>query len=343
MRRNRKTMKAAFHLSIAIPLHNEETVLPELLRRTRAVLDQIPGGPHEIVFVDDGSSDRTFAILEEAAQQDSRIRAILLSRNFGHQVALTAALDHVTGDAAVVMDGDLQDVPEVIPQFVERHQQGYDVVYAQRIRRKEPWLLRLCYFVFYRMMTKLSNVRLPLDSGDFGLMSRRVIDQVRRMPEHHRYLRGMRSWVGFRQTGIPVEREERHSGKSKYSLLRLIELATDGIFAFSIVPIRAAALLGAAAIGGSLLYVFYALYYRFFLKQSPQGFTALIAAVTFLSGVLLFFLGVIGEYVGRIYEETKARPIYVVDRVAGNFKGRTGENAAEAGRSERLIEREFFR
>jgi dolichol-phosphate mannosyltransferase len=318
---------------MAIPLHNEETVLPELLRRTRAVLDQIAGGPHEIVFVDDGSADRTFAILEEAARQDSRVRAISLSRNFGHQAALTAALDHVTGDATVVMDGDLQDVPEAIPQFVERFQQGYDVVYAQRVRRKERWPLRLCYFVFYRIMAKLSDVRLPLDSGDFGLMSRRVIDQVRRMPEHHRYLRGIRSWVGFRQTGVPVEREERHSGKSKYSLLRLVKLATDGIFAFSIVPIRAAALLGAAAIGVSMLYVFYALYFRFFLNQSPQGFTALIAAVTFLSGVLLFFLGVIGEYVGRIYEETKARPIYIVDRVAGALKNRPGESSAEAGHS----------
>ncbi len=335
-------MNPAFRLSIAIPLHDEESVLPELLRRTRAVLDQIPGGPHEIVFVDDGSIDRTFAILEEASRQDSRIRAISLSRNFGHQAALTAALDHVSGDAAVVMDGDLQDAPEVIPQFVERLQQGYDVVYAKRIRRKEPWPLRLCYFVFYRMMARLSDVRLPLDSGDFGLMSRRVIDQVRRMPEHHRYLRGMRSWVGFRQTGIPVEREERHSGKSKYSLLRLLKLATDGIFAFSIVPIRAAALLGAAAIGVSTLYVFYALYFRFFLKQSPQGFTALIAAVTFLSGVLLFFLGVIGEYVGRIYEETKARPIYVIERVAGSFKDGPGDTSAEAGRSGRMLEREFF-
>ena len=332
-------MNPAFRLSIAIPVHNEESVLPELLRRTRAVLDQIPGGPHELLFVDDGSTDRTFALLEEASRQDPRVRAISLSRNFGHQAALTAALDHVTGDAAVIMDGDLQDVPEAIPPFVERFHQGFDVVYAQRIRRKEPWPLRLCYFVFYRMMAKLSDVRLPLDSGDFGLMSRRVIDQLRRMPEHHRYLRGMRSWVGFRQSGIPVEREERHSGKSKYSLIRLMKLAMDGIFAFSIVPIRAAALLGAAAMGVSMLYVFYALYYRFFLQQSPQGFTALIAAVTFLSGVLLFFLGVIGEYVGRIYEETKARPIYIIERVAGNSKSAIGESSAESRRTEPIRER----
>src|ERR1700759_240924 len=195
-------MTTGTHLSVAIPVHNEESVLPELLARLRKVLDALPGGPHEVVFVDDGSSDSTFAMLAAAAAKDDRIVAISLSRNFGHQAAITAALDHVSGDAVVVMDGDLQDVPEVIPQFVESFEKGYDVVYAQRVRRKEPLPLRICYFVFYRMMASLSDIRLPLDSGDFGLMSRRVVDQVRRMPEHHRYLRGMRSWVGFRQLGI---------------------------------------------------------------------------------------------------------------------------------------------
>ena len=322
-------MNPAFRLSIAIPVHNEESVLPELLRRARAVLAHVPGGPHEIIFVDDGSTDRTFPILEEATSQDPRILAISLSRNFGHQAALTAALDHVTGDAAVVMDGDLQDVPEVILQFVARYEQGYDVVYAQRIRRKEPWILRLCYFIFYRLMASLSDIRLPLDSGDFGLMSRRVIEQVRLMPEHHRYLRGMRSWVGFRQTGIPVERAERHSGKSKCSLLRLLKLATDGIFAFSIVPIRAAALAGAFVMLLSLLYVVYALYAKIFQHVSPQGFTGLLVALTFLSGIVLFFLGVIGEYVGRIYEETKGRPQYIVGRVAGRTIAGIRDKASE--------------
>ena len=316
-------MTTAFRLSVAIPLHNEESVLPELLRRTRIVLDQIPGGPHEIVLVDDGSTDRTFEILEEAVEKDPRIQAISLSRNFGHQAAITAAMDHVSGEAAVVMDGDLQDAPEVIPQFVQKYQEGYDVVYARRIRRKEAWPLRICYFLFYRMMAVLSDIRLPLDSGDFGLMSRRVIDHVRQMPEHHRYLRGLRSWVGFRQTGVTVERAERHSGKSKYSLMRLIKLASDGIFAFSIVPIRMAALFGGSVIFLSGLYVLYALYAKLFQQKSPQGFTALLVAVTFLSGVILLFLGVIGEYVGRIYEETKGRPQYVVGRTAGNFKNKT--------------------
>ena len=317
-------MATDFRLSVAVPIHNEESVLPELLTRLRAVLDRLPGGPHEMVFVDDGSSDRTFAILEEAGRQDSRILVLSLSRNFGHQSAITAALDHVTGDAAVVMDGDLQDTPEAIPQFVEKYREGYDVAYARRVRRKEPWPLKLCYFVFYRLMVKLSDIRLPLDSGDFGLMSRRVVDEVRRMPEHHRYLRGMRSWVGFRQIGLDVERAERHSGKSKYSISRLMKLAMDGIFAFSIVPIRAAALLGALVMLVSAIYVFYALYAKFFAHQSPQGFTGLIVAITFLSGMVLFFLGVIGEYVGRIYEETKGRPQYIIGRTAGRFLGEGG-------------------
>lgn len=303
------------------------------------VLDDLPGGPHEIVFVDDGSTDRTYDIIEEAAKCEIRIIALSLSRNFGHQTAITAGLDHATGDAVVVMDGDLQDAPEVIQQLVEKYQEGFDVVYAKRVRRKEPWLLRLCYFVFYRMIAKLSDIQLPLDSGDFGLMSRRVVDHLRRMPEHHRYLRGMRSWVGFRQAGIQVEREDRHSGKSKYSLMRLMKLAFDGIFAFSIVPIRAAALVGAAVMFLSTAYVLYAVYAKLFLHQSPQGFTALIVVVTFLSGVLLFFLGVIGEYVGRIYEETKARPHYVVGR-------RTGTNFSESSTHESApgaLAKEFLR
>ena len=161
------------------------------------MLDVLPSGPHEIVFADDGSTDSTMSLLEEAAQKDPRIVVVSLSRNYGHQSAISAALDYTTGDATIVMDGDLQDVPEVIPEFVKRFAEGYDVVYAQRIRRKEPWPLRLCYFIFYRAMAQLSDVRLPLDSGDFGLMSRRIVEHLRRMPEHHRYLRGMRTWVGL--------------------------------------------------------------------------------------------------------------------------------------------------
>src|SRR5215470_9719515 len=260
-------MHQELRLSVAIPVHNEESVLPELLRRLFAVLEGLPGGPHEVIFADDGSTDRTLALLEQACQHNQQILVIALSRNYGHQAAVSAALDYVTGDVTVVMDGDLQDVPEVIPQFLEKFKEGYDVVYAQRVRRKEPLPLRISYFVFYRLMEKLSDVRLPLDSGDFSLMSRRVVENLRRMPEHHRYLRGMRTWVGFRQTGIPVERDRRYAGDSKYSWMRLLKLASDGIFAFSIVPIRAAAILGALTIVLASIYSLAAVYAKLAWKE----------------------------------------------------------------------------
>jgi len=322
-----------FRLSVAVPIHNEESVLPELLKRLRSILDKTRGGPHEIVIVDDGSTDRSFAILEQASRRDPRILVLSLSRNFGHQSAISAALHNVSGDATLVMDGDLQDVPETIPQFVEKYHEGCDVVYAQRIRRKEPWPLRFCYFVFYRLMAILSDIHLPLDSGDFGLMSRRVVEELCRMPEHHRYLRGMRSWVGFRQTGIPIERAERHSGNSKYNIARLVKLAADGIFAFSIVPIRAAALLGALAMLISMIYAGYAVYLKLFSQRTPQGFMGLLVTMIFLSGMILFFLGMIGEFVGRIYEETKGRPQYIIARRAGRFVDEAHESATVAPRT----------
>jgi len=310
-------MSQPFRLSVAVPLYNEESVLPEFLRRTRAVLEGLAGGPHEMVLVDDGSADRTLAILEAATARDPRMVVVALSRNFGHQAALTAALDHCTGDAVVVMDADLQDIPEAIPLFVEQFQQGYDVVYATRAKRKEAWWLQLAYFLFYRLLAMLSELNLPLDAGDFALISRRVVEQIRRLPEHHRYLRGLRSRVGFRQVGIPVDRAERHSGRSKYSLRKLFELASDGIFAFSIVPLRAATLLGTLAMFLSGGFALYSVYAKFFLHSSPQGFTALVLLITFLSGILLFFMGIIGEYVGRLYEEVKARPLYIIGKTVG--------------------------
>jgi polyisoprenyl-phosphate glycosyltransferase len=305
-------------VSVAIPVHNEETIVPELVLRVSTVLDAMPGGPHEMVFVDDGSSDRTLALLEEAAGRDSRIAVISLSRNFGHQAAITAGLDHTAGDVTVVMDGDLQDSPEAIPAFVQKYAEGYDVVYAQRVNRKESWWLRLSYWVYYRMLAQMSHIYLPLDSGDFGLMSARVVHELRRMPERQRYVRGLRTWVGFRQTGLEVERAERHSGESKYSAWGLLKLASDGLFAFSTVPIRAALMFGVVAMSASTLFAIYALIAKFFLNRSPQGFTALILVITFLSGVNLAFLGIIGEYVGRMYEEIKARPIYVIGKMVRN-------------------------
>jgi len=274
-----------------------------------------------MVLVDDGSRDSTFQLLEDASKVNPRIVAILLSRNFGHQAALSAAFDHVSGDVVVVMDADLQDPPEMIPAFLEEYRKGFDVVYAIRAKRKESLWLRFCYAAFYKVMTKLSDISLPEGAGDFALMSRRVVDLVRESPERHRYLRGLRTWVGFRQKGIVVERGARHSGESKYNLRRLFRLAFDGIFAFSIIPIRFATFTGVFVVVGSMAFALFSLYakiaYSATDSRSPTGFTALLIAVIFLGGMQLLFLGVVGEYVGRIYDEVKRRPHYVVDRVIG--------------------------
>jgi dolichol-phosphate mannosyltransferase len=304
-------------VSIAIPVFNEELLVDELLRRTLAVLDALPGGPHELVIVDDGSHDGTFALLERAAAGDGRIALLQLSRNFGHQTALTAALDHVGGDVIVMMDGDLQDAPEVIPDLLARYHEGFDVVYAIRMGRKEGFLLRSCYKAFYFVMGALANVKLPLDAGDFCVASRRVVDVMRQSREHHRYLRGLRAWAGFRQTGLEIQRQSRHAGQSKYSWAGLFRLAFDGIFSFSIVPLRIATLIGA----GTVLLSAAALVFWIAAKllgYSPQGFTAVATSIAFFAGVQVLFLGIIGEYVGRIYEEVKGRPLYIVRRQMNN-------------------------
>jgi dolichol-phosphate mannosyltransferase len=215
------------------------------------------------------------------------------------------------------MDGDLQDSPEMIPEFLARYHQGYDVVYAQRSDRKEGFILRCCYFLYYRLLLLFSHIRLPLDAGDFALLSRRVVDELKNLPEHHRYLRGLRTWVGFRQIGIEVVRSERYSGQSKYTFRKLLGLAFDGIFAFSVVPLRVVTILGLATTLVALMFAAYSLYLKLILHRSPEGFTALILVIVFVSGVQLLSLGMIGEYIGRVYEETKGRPHYIISRKIG--------------------------
>jgi glycosyltransferase involved in cell wall biosynthesis len=304
-------------LSIGIPLHNEEEVVPELLVRLLGVLDTIPGGPHEVVFVDDGSTDGTRLLLTGAARRDRRVKVVALSRNFGHQAALGAALDHATGDAIVLMDGDLQDEPEIIPQLVRHHQAGADVVYVRRASREEGWLFRTAYKLYYRILSSLSEVQLPLDSGDFALLGPPVVAALRRMPERQRYLRGLRAWVGFTQTGVDVRRRARIAGKPKYTTWKLMQLALDGVCSFSTVPLRAAALTGLAAIAAAAAFSIYAIYMRIESGTVPAGFTASLLVMTLLSGVQLLFLGVIGEYLGRVYAEAKGRPTYVVAEIVG--------------------------
>ncbi len=304
-------------ISIVVPVYNEQSIVDELLRRSLSVLDALPGGPHEMVLVDDGSSDRTWELIAAAVEHEPRLVGVALSRNFGHQAAIGAALDHASGDYVVVMDGDLQDPPEVIPQLLAEAQQGFDVVYVIRIKRKEAWWMRAGYACFYRLIASLAELKLPVGAGDFAIMSRRVADLVRSSPERNRYLRGLRTWVGFRQKGLEVERDPRHSGTSKYSFRKLFRLGFDGVFAFSVLPIRLATFCGLTAVGCSVLFAVYSLIVKIFYGQSPVGFTALIFAITFLSGVQLLFLGVIGEYIGRIYEEVKQRPHYVGREVVG--------------------------
>jgi glycosyltransferase involved in cell wall biosynthesis len=302
-------------LTVGVPVYNEEEVIPELLARLIAVLDGIPGGPHEVVLVDDGSTDESRRLLEEAARRDRRIRVVALSRNFGHQAALGAALDHATGDAVVLMDADLQDRPETILEFVRHHEAGADVVFARRTSREEGWMLRAMYRLFYRVMAALSDTSLPLDSGDFALLSAPVVAALRRLPERDRYLRGLRAWVGFKQVGIDVQRRARVAGKPKYTTWKLIKLAIDGICSFSIVPLRVASVAGLVAIAVSAAFALYALYARVVVGQVPAGFTASLLIMTFLSGVQLLSLGVIGEYLGRVYGEAKGRPSYVVAKI----------------------------
>lgn len=304
-------------VSVGIPIHNEEDVLPTLIARVLAVLDTTPGGPHELLLVDDGSRDGSCRVMEEAAHRDPRVAVVVLSRNFGHQAAVSAAFDHALGDVLLVMDGDLQDPPEALPMLLARLDEGFDVVYVRRTHRKESWWLRMSYHVAYRMIARLSRLALPVDAGDFALLSRRALDAVRALPERQRYLRGLRSWVGFRQTGVAVERDARAGGVSKYSLRRLIGLALDGAFAFSTAPLRFIGILGGLTLAGSVLFSLFALFAKFFLGRSPQGFTALTVLVTMTGGMLLLSLWIIGEYVGRIYEEVKHRPIYLVDRIVG--------------------------
>jgi polyisoprenyl-phosphate glycosyltransferase len=311
-------MSGSPRISVVIPVYEEEEILPELVRRVLATLDTQPGGPHEFVLIDDGSRDRTWALIVEAAARDPRIRGISLSRNFGHQTALTAGLDASEGEVTIVMDGDLQDPPELIPQLLAAYQEGNDVVYVQRAQRQEGPLLRLAYWGFYRLQARLVSLAVPLDTGDFGLLSRRVVAELRRTREAHRFLRGLRTWVGFKQKGVAAPRDSRQGGVSKYTLGRLVRLALDGVFAFSVVPLRAASAAGCLTILISGLFTAYAIYVRLVTGQAPQGFTALIAVIVFLAGAQLLFLGVIGEYVGRVYEEVKHRPLYVVGRRTGD-------------------------
>ena len=305
-------------LSIVVPCYNEEACLDATVARLKSLCTELRPLEVELIFVDDGSQDHTRDILKGYAVEDRRIRIIGLARNFGHQLAVTAGIDAARGDAIVLIDGDLQDPPEVIPKMVARWRDGFDVVYGRRTERAGESTFKLATArIFYRLLNKLSDVPIPLDTGDFRLMSRQVADTLRAMPERDRFVRGMVSWVGFRQTALSYQRAARFAGGSKYPLRKMVRFATDGILSFSTKPLQMAVALGMLSASVALLGIIYALTLRIFTDLWVEGWTALFIAVMFLGGAQLLCIGILGEYIGRIYSEVKKRPLYVVQEYVG--------------------------
>lgn len=302
-------------LSVVVPLFNEHENLPELYRRLVSSLEAI-GEPFEMVFVNDGSRDATPAMLDLLAVTDPRVTALHLSRNFGHQPAVTAGIDHARGHAVVVMDGDLQDPPEVLAKFVDTWRAGHDVVYAIRRNRKEGPVKRLGYFAFYRILRSIADVEIPLDSGDFCLMDRKVVDQLRALPERVRFVRGLRTFVGFRQVGLEYDRDARAAGAPKYTFRKLVGLAVDGLLNHSGYPLRLVTYLGLIAAAAAAALAGWAVYDAISNQSTPRGWASLIVVMLFMGAIQLVSLGVVGEYVRRIFLEVKGRPTYIVDRVS---------------------------
>lgn len=299
--------------SVVVPLFNEEDNIEQLYQRCTEAINRITPD-YEIICVDDGSSDRTFELLSRLHDQNKRLKVIALSRNFGHQSALLAGLTEAQGQFVAMIDGDLQDPPEMIQRLYEALDQGYDVAYAVRTQRKEKRLKRIAYWGFYRLLSYLSQRSIPLDSGDFCVVRRKVLQEMLHMPEQSLFLRGIRSWVGFRQVGVKVERAERQGGAPKYTVRKLLSLAFNGIFSFSNLPIKFLAVLGFGVVVFSAAYAVYLLVSKFVYDTVPAGFTTLILTLFFLSGVQLLALGILGEYISRIYQESRRRPLFIVDQ-----------------------------
>ncbi|PWI58436.1 glycosyltransferase family 2 protein [Sulfoacidibacillus thermotolerans] len=302
-------------MSIVIPTYNEEKVIDVLYSRLREVLDEI-AVPYELIFVNDGSRDGTLRELLKLAKKHAEVKVIDFSRNFGHQIAVTAGLDHARGDAVVIMDADLQDTPQLIKEFIYQWRQGYDVVYAVRAKRKgETFFKQLTAKLFYRTMQRLTDVDIPLDTGDFRLMNRNVVDSLSAIHERHRFIRGLVAWAGYPQIGVPYVRDERYAGETKYPLKKMIKFALDGITSFSFRPLQWATKIGftVAILGflGAILIV----YMKLFTNVTIQGWTSIMVALLVLGGMQLLMLGILGEYIGRIYDEVRGRPLYLIREV----------------------------
>ena len=297
-------------ITIVIPVYNEEACLEQLHARLLAA--QAPPHQYEYIFVDDGSTDRSREILLKIAQRDPQSRHLFFSRNFGHEAATTAGLDHASGDAVVIIDADLQDPPEVIPLLLQKWSEGYQVVYAQRRARKgEGVFKRFTSWLFYRIIGSLSDVKIPADTGDFRLMDQRVVLEFRRCRERSRFVRGLVAWTGFRQTAVPYDRDARAGGETKYSLFKLVLLALDSVVGFSVLPLRLATLLGLIVCLLAFIRGVVSVILRF-TSDTPIGYTLLVTGVFFLGGAQMFMLGLLGEYMGRTYRESQHRPLYIV-------------------------------
>ena len=303
-------------ISVIVPMYYEEEVAEECYKRLNNVLTNIDNYTHEIIFINDGSKDKTLDILIGIANKYKNVKVISFSRNFGHQCAVTAGLQYVTGDAIVIIDADLQDPPELIPEMLKIWEDGYEVIYGKRKSRKgESRFKLLTASMFYRTLNALSDVDIPKDTGDFRLVDRKVVDVINSLPEHNKFLRGLFSWVGFKQIPYEYERKERFAGKTKYPLKKMLKLAQDGIFSFSTKPLRIVGTMGIISIAISIIVLIYAiLSYIFNWNNLTAGWTSLMVTITFLSGMILISLWMIGEYIGRIYDETKKRPQYVIER-----------------------------
>ena len=303
-------------VSIVIPVFNEEEVINNLIKRLAILIKNTPTYEFEVIFVNDGSKDKTLELLEEIAQKESRLKILSFSRNFGHQAAVTAGIKYVTGDAIVIIDADLQDPPELIPEMLQLWEQGNKVIYGKRKSRKgESAFKILTAKMFYRTLNALSDVEIPKDTGDFRLVDREVIDVINQMPEHNKFLRGLFSWVGFKQYAYEYERQERNAGKTKYPLKKMMKLASDGIISFSTKPLKIVGGIGIMAIIASVGILIYSLIsYALNLNQLTPGWTSIMVTVTFLGGIQLLSIWIISEYIARIYDETKNRPEYIIER-----------------------------
>lgn len=304
-------------ISVVIPVYNEADGLPELRDRLTQVLENAFSS-FEVILVDDGSQDASRQLMAEFHKKDSRFKALFLSRNFGHQTAITAGLMHALGQTVAIMDADLQDPPEVLPQFADTLKAGYDVVYGVRRKRKEGLFKRMAYYVFYRLLNKLSDYSMPLDSGDFCLMTRQIVTHLNNMQEGHRYLRGLRAWAGFRQVGHEYERDSRFAGKSKYTLGKLFNLALDGMISFSAIPVRFIIQFGfLTAVTSFVVGLAYLVLRLLDIGTWPSGFATLFLLISFLGGIQLITIGMIGEYVARVHLEVKKRPLFLVAKYVG--------------------------